>query len=233
MKTLRCLLVDDERLARVELSALLTEAGDCTVVGEAANAEESVKLITSLKPDVLFLDINMPRTNGFELLGQLDTPPPVVFVSAYYEFAVKAFTVRAFDYLLKPVRPQRLAATLARLREQLASSGEERIFLPHANGGRFVKLADITLVRAYDHYVRIYHPEGSDMLREPFSTFINRLPTGDFFQANRSAYVRVSSIEKLERISRGRYLLSLSIGEQETVSEKQGVEWRRRLGELA
>lgn len=230
MKNLRCLLIDDERLARVELSALLTEAGGCTIVGEAANAEEAVKLAISLKPDVLFLDINMPQTDGFDLLSQLEAPPPVVFVTAYDEFAVKAFTVQAFDYLMKPVRPQRLAATLTRLRGQLTTSPNERIFFPHANGGRFVALSDIVMVRAYDHYVRVYHPEGNDMLREAFSTFITRLPTSDFFQANRSAYVRVSSIEKLERLSRGRYLLSLSIGEQETVSEKQGVEWRRRLG---
>lgn len=230
MKTLRCLLVDDERLARVELSALLTEAGGCTIVGEAANAEEALEMAVSLKPDVLFLDINMPQTDGFELLGQLEAPPPIVFVTAYDEFAVKAFSVQAFDYLLKPVRPQRLTTTLTRLREQLAPAPNERIFCPHTNGGRFVALSDIVLVRAYDHYVRIYHTDGNDLLREAFSSFITRLPSGDFFRANRSAYVRISAIEKLERLSRGRYLLSLSVGEQETVSEKQGVEWRRRLG---
>lgn len=105
MNPLRCLLVDDERLAHVELSALLHEAGGCTVVGEAANATAAAKLIKALKPDILFLDINMPQTNGFELLGQLDNPPPAVFVTAYNEFAVQAFAVQAFDYLLKPVRP--------------------------------------------------------------------------------------------------------------------------------
>jgi len=157
MRLLRCLLVDDERLARVELSALLQEVGGCTIVGEAANAEEAVKLTTSLKPDVLFLDINMPQTDGFELLKLLEAPPIVVFVTAYDEFAVQAFSVQAYDYLLKPVRPERLAATIARLQEQLAASPDERIFLPHANGGRFVALSEIVLVRAYDHYVRIYH----------------------------------------------------------------------------
>lgn len=228
MSPLRCLLIDDERLARVELSALLHEAGGCTVVGEASNAEEALAMAEALKPDVLFLDINMPQTSGFELLGQLEDPPPVVFVTAYDEFAVKAFSVQAFDYLLKPVRLQRLAETLARLREQRSSPPNERIFLPRTNGGRFVALSDIVLVRAYDHYVRIYHPGGSDMLREPFSTFIARLPTEAFFRANRSAYLRISNIETLEGLSRGRYLVTLSIGERETISEKQGIAWRRR-----
>lgn len=229
MNPLRCLLVDDERLARVELSALLQETVGCTAVGEAANAEEAIKLAISLKPDVLFLDINMPQTDGFELLRQLEAPPTVVFVTAYDEFAVEAFSVQAFDYLLKPVRPERLAATLARLQEQFSSSTDERIFLPHANGGRFVALADIHLVRAYDHYVRIYHTEGSDLLREAFSAFITRLPAEAFFRANRSAYIRISSIKRLEKLSRGRYLLALSNGEEEIISEKQGVIWRRRL----
>jgi two-component system LytT family response regulator len=172
----------------------------------------------------------MPQTNGFELLGQLDNPPPAVFVTAYDEFAVQAFAVQAFDYLLKPVRPQRLAITLDRLRANLITSAPARIFLPRSNGGRFVGLSDIILVRALHHYVRIYHPAGSDLLRQSFTDFISRLPQGAFFQANRSAYVRISSIGSLKRLSRGRYLLTLYSGEQETISEKQGVEWRRRLG---
>jgi two-component system LytT family response regulator len=230
MNSLRCLLVDDERLARVELSALLHEAGGCTVVGDAANAVEAMTLAKALKPDVLFLDINMPQTNGFELLGQLDNPPPVVFVTAYDEFAVQAFAVQAFDYLLKPVRPQRLATTLNRLRAELIAPPSKRIFLPHANGGRFVALSDIALVRAYDHYVRLYHPDGSDLLRQSFTGFTAMLPRDAFFKANRSAFVRISAVAALKRLSRGRYLMTLGSGEQETVSEKQGVEWRRRFG---
>src|SRR6187401_2317659 len=114
---MRALIVDDERLARKELSKLLEDDPMIEVVGEAVNAEEANQMIADLNPDLLFLDIQMPGKTGFQLLAELDVVPLVVFTTAYDEFALKAFEVNALDYLLKPVEPKRLADALHKLQQ--------------------------------------------------------------------------------------------------------------------
>jgi two-component system LytT family response regulator len=110
------LIVDDERLARNELRRLLTAHADVTIVGEASNGDEAEARLAAADVDVLFLDIQMPGANGFELLERLDRVPLVIFTTAYDEYAVRAFEVNAFDYLLKPIRPERLSVALEKAR---------------------------------------------------------------------------------------------------------------------
>jgi len=219
--SLRCIIVDDERLARKELAALLAEAGGCELLGEATSVKECSALLLDTDPDVIFLDVEMPGANGFELLNQLKDPPLIVFVTAYDQFAVRAFSVRAADYLLKPVRIDRMRQCLSALRERIDNSSTEsdRLFLPNRNGGHFISLTDIHLVRAYDHYLRIYHPGGNDMLRETLLSFETSLPKDQFFRANRSEIIRLSSVVSVEKRSRGRYALLLPGEEQVVVSE--------------
>jgi two-component system LytT family response regulator len=109
------LIIDDERLARNELRKLLASHPEIEVLGEASNADEGLKLIQQLSPDVIFLDIQMPAKTGFELLQELDRSPEVVFTTAHDEYALKAFEVNAFDYLLKPIDPKRLADAVQKL----------------------------------------------------------------------------------------------------------------------
>src|SRR5215207_8268064 len=128
---MRALIVDDERLARKELMKLLEEHPMIEVVGEAMNADEANKMANELNPDLLFLDIQMPGKTGFQLLEELESVPFVVFTTAYDEFAIKAFEVNALDYLLKPIQPERLAETIAKLAEKertkaIASRGPEK-----------------------------------------------------------------------------------------------------------
>ena len=121
--TLRVLIVDDEAFARQRLRRLLTEQSDVEVVGEAANGREAIALITTHNPDVVLLDVQMPRVDGFGVLRGLDGPAPlVIFVTAFDEHAVAAFDVHAFDYILKPVDPARFADAIARARTQIAQS---------------------------------------------------------------------------------------------------------------
>src|SRR5262245_20553887 len=112
---MRALIIDDERLARKELTTLLAKHPQVEIVGEAANADEAERLINELRPQLLFLDVEMPGRNGFELLEALDPAPQVVFVTAYDEHAIHAFQVNALDYLMKPVEPARLEAALAKV----------------------------------------------------------------------------------------------------------------------
>jgi two-component system, LytTR family, response regulator len=111
----RALIIDDERLARQELKNLLSDFPDIEIVGEAENADEAEKQIDALKPDILFLDIQMPGKNGFDLINDLDRSPEIIFVSAYDEYALRAFEVNALDYLLKPVQPERLKEALSKI----------------------------------------------------------------------------------------------------------------------
>ncbi len=115
---MKALVIDDERLARKELMKLLEEHPLIEVVGEAMNADEAEKLIEELNPDLLFLDIQMPGRNGFQLLESLDSVPFVVFTTAYDEFALKAFEVNALDYLLKPIQPERLSDAVHKIMEK-------------------------------------------------------------------------------------------------------------------
>jgi two-component system LytT family response regulator len=160
---MNALIVDDERLARNELRRLLEPFSTITVVGEAANADEAEEQVSKLKPDLLFLDINMPGRDGMELLEALEPAPHVIFVTAYDEHAVKAFELNALDYLLKPIDPDRLAAAINKLaaipkegdqtRERLGP--EDRIFLKDGEKCWFVALKDVRLLESEGNYVRV------------------------------------------------------------------------------
>ncbi|MCZ6694761.1 MAG: response regulator transcription factor, partial [Bacteroidetes bacterium] len=124
---MRALVIDDERLARIELIKLLNEHPEIEVIGEAANADEAMDLIEKLNPDLLFLDIQMPGKSGFELLEKLDTVPMVIFTTAFDEYALKAFEVSALDYLLKPIQTERLNETITKLIKAESGQGSESV----------------------------------------------------------------------------------------------------------
>src|SRR5580698_2809064 len=124
---IRALLVDDEDLARIAVRRALDQEHNIEIVGEAANGIEAIEMIAELRPDLVLLDIEMPGFDGFEVVQQLSDPPVIVFVTAYDEYAVRAFEANAIDYLLKPVQPERLARALARARERLLLRGTEQM----------------------------------------------------------------------------------------------------------
>ncbi|MBC6996742.1 response regulator transcription factor [Neolewinella lacunae] len=230
MTPLRCLLIDDERLARVELRALLEEHPGVEVLADTGTPAAVPDLVTQWRPDLIFLDINMPACNGFELLSHLPSCPPVVFVTAYEEFALQAFSVHALDYLLKPVQPARLAETLRVVRERLhAERGQDRkIFIATAKGGHYLALNEVFLIRAYDHYLRLYSPGGTDLIHHGLASFLATCPEHEFFRANRSEAIRIAAVVGTGRLSRGRLLLELPQGHRVRVSESQSILWRKR-----
>ena len=137
----KAIIIDDERLARNELKKLLQEFPEVEVIGEAANANEGIEKIESLNPDLVFLDIQMPGKSGFDMLTQIEKAPHVIFVTAYDEYALKAFEVNALDYLMKPVEPKRLADALLKVKqkdeEELLSYNNRGML--HENDQVFVK----------------------------------------------------------------------------------------------
>ncbi|MEO6992516.1 MAG: response regulator, partial [Lacunisphaera sp.] len=165
---MKALLIDDERLARNELRRLLKAHPEIEIVGEAVNATEALERIAELKPDLLFLDIQMPGDDGFTLLEKIDPPlPQVIFTTAYDEFAVKAFEFNALDYLLKPVDPNRLATAMDKLRSYAMRSGEgtanrerlgldDKVFVREGDHCWFVPVKNIRLLESEGNYTRLY-----------------------------------------------------------------------------
>ncbi|MFT5596155.1 MAG: two-component system LytT family response regulator, partial [Flammeovirgaceae bacterium] len=164
---MKVLLIDDERLARKELSSLLEKHDNLEIIGEAQNADEAKELIEQLNPDLIFLDIQMPGKTGFELLEELESTPEVIFVTAYDDYAIRAFEVNALDYLLKPVDEGRLEHTLLRVQERLEKTEEDiiesendspltmedQIFLKDGDKCWFVTLRDIRMFESEGNYV--------------------------------------------------------------------------------
>ena len=231
---MKALIIDDERLARKELVRLLAPFGNIQVVGEAANADEAEHLIAELKPDLLFLDINMPGRDGFELLEALDMAPNVVFVTAYDEHAVKAFEVNALDYLLKPIDPERLAAAIDKLaqlpketvgqREDLGA--EDRIFIKDGEKCWFVTLKDVRLFESEGNYVRVRFAENKPLVLRSLNNLEKKLDPHVFFRANRKQMINLAWVDKIEPWFSGGLNCTLTTGEVVEVSRRQALRFK-------
>jgi two-component system LytT family response regulator len=198
MEIRRAILVDDERLARSSLRALLAEHPEIEIVGEAANGRQAKEMIEENRPDVVFLDIQMPGGSGFDLLEQLEDPPAIVFVTAFDEYAVRAFEVNAVDYLLKPVNPQRLAVAVARLQRPGSAEcdpvgpfdEEDRVLVKAGRRCFFLPVAKIAAVRAADNYSYLVCENGQEhLVRRSLKQWEALLPSDCFAIVDRSCLV--------------------------------------------
>jgi two-component system LytT family response regulator len=203
---LRVMLVDDEALARQGLRAELERLPDVEVCGEAGNIAQAAEAIPALAPDAVFLDIRMPHGDGFALLKQLPTPPLVVFVTAHSEYAAQAFDVQAVDYLLKPVRAQRLADAVSRLRRALGSSGPEpayhegdRICLRTPERTLVTRARDIVLLQAEGDFTRVTVAQEHPLLIcQTLGAFERTLPGPPLVRLDRSLMINLERVETIE-----------------------------------
>src|SRR5665647_1820068 len=228
---LKVILIDDERLARSELKRLLQEFPDVEIIGEAANANEGLEKIESLNPDLIFLDIQMPGKTGFDMLAQLEKAPHVIFVTAYDEFALKAFDVNALDYLMKPVEPKRLAEALLKVRQK-----DEEELLSYSNRGLlsehdqvFVKLSDVRLFESVGNYAKVFFGTNKPLILKSLNALEERLDEKVFFRTNRKHIINLRMIEKIEPYFNGGLLLDLIGGEKIEVSRRQAVKFKEMM----
>lgn len=205
MATLRVILVDDERPARVNLRALLVEHPDVEVVAEAADTEEAQERIEAERPDVVFLDIQMPGGGGFQLLERLRDPPAIVFVTGYDDYAIRAFEVNAADYLLKPVRPERLAQTIARLRRQGSEPGgptgpyapDDRVLIKTSRRCFFLPVSQIAAIRAADNSSYVVSDNGEEhLVRRSLKEWETTLPADCFVGLDRGLLINWRRVDK-------------------------------------
>jgi two-component system, LytTR family, response regulator len=248
---IRTIIVDDEPLARDGVRLHLEDAPDVEIVGEAGSGEEAVSLIETMRPDLMFLDVQMPGLDGFGVLEAVGPAamPVTVFTTAYDQFAVRAFDAHAVDYILKPWDPGRFRKALDRARSSIAARRRSQIDdslgslldelrsrtqyverLVVRSGGRIVILraAEIDWVEAASNYVRL-HAGGRDyLLRETMTALEAKLNPADFVRIHRSTIVRVDRIRELEPLFQGDYVVILTDGTRLTSSRG----YRERLQDL-
>jgi two-component system, LytTR family, response regulator len=240
---MRAIIIDDERLARAELRKLLQEFPEVEVVDEAANAEEGIAKIDSQRPDLIFLDIQMPGKTGFDMLSELERTPQVIFTTAYDEFALKAFEVNALDYLLKPVEPKRLADAIQKLQlgehREVKQEAEnfntsilhenDKVFVKDGERCWFVKLNEIRLFESVGNYAKVFFGANKPLILKSLNALEERLDEKFFFRANRKHIVNLQMIEKIEPYFNGGLLLELKGGEKIEVSRRQTVKFKEMM----
>jgi two-component system LytT family response regulator len=240
---MKALIIDDERLARNELRRLLAAHADIEIVGEAVDVEDALAKVGGLKPELLFLDVQMPGADGFSLLEQLEPPLPlVIFTTAYDEFAVKAFEFSALDYLLKPVDPNRLVAALEKVRPRGSAapfeSGpvashrltpEDKVFVREGDRCWFVPVKNLRLLESEGNYTRLYFDDQQPQLFRSLTAMEERLDSRNFFRANRKQLINLAWVEGIEPWFSGGLLVKLKGGMKVELSRRQAQDFRERM----
>jgi two-component system LytT family response regulator len=241
--SIRAIIIDDERLARAELRKLLKDFSEIEIIDEAVNAEEALEKIEQHKPDLIFLDIQMPGKTGFDLLTELDRSPQVIFTTAHHEFALKAFEVNALDYLTKPVEPRRLADAIQKLQsselrgaaaeQETPNTGilteHDQVFVKDGERCWFVKLSEIRLFESVGNYARVYFGGNKPLILKSLNALEDRLDSKVFFRTNRKHIVNLRMIEKIEPYFNGGLLLELKGGEKIEVSRRQTLRFKEMM----
>jgi two-component system LytT family response regulator len=230
--TLRALVVDDEELPRQAVRDLVARHPALALVGEATDGREALDAIVTHRPDLVFLDIQMPELDGFQVVAALDDDalPAIVFVTAYDAFAIKAFEVNAIDYLMKPVTPERFAAAVSRVQSRLGEgrsardsiremldeveqpSRASRFVARRGQKHYFVRVADIDWIEADGNYLRLVTGDTSHLIRETMKGVEERLDPAQFVRVHRSAIVAIDRIKSIEAREHGDYTVTMASG---------------------
>lgn len=232
MKKMKVLIIDDERAAREEVRRTLLNYPYCEVVGEAKNADEARAEIKMKSPDLIFLDIQMPGESGFELLASLEEVPEVIFTTAFDQYALQAFEVNALDYLMKPIRDERFAKAMERLREKSTKREEQRltsertIFIKDGERCHFVKLKDIYLIESMDNYARLHFGTQKAFLKTSLNQLNEKLDDLTFFRINRNQIINLNYIKEIYPMPKGKLRISLQTGDVLDVSDRQSVRFK-------
>ncbi|MEO1049123.1 MAG: LytTR family DNA-binding domain-containing protein [Bacteroidota bacterium] len=232
---MKALIIDDSDLARQELKHLLKKHAQIELVGEAENAAVALEQIADLEPDLLFLDIQMPDKDGFELLQELDDVPDVIFTTAFDQYAMKAFDHNALDYLQKPIKEDRLALALEKATKRMDQKSERKkkilgldnqVFVKDGEECWFIKLKEIRILEILGSYTRIYFEEKQPMIPRSLNYMESRLNPEVFFRANRQQIINLQYVDRIEPWFSGTLKVYLTTGEEIEVSRRQSIKFR-------
>jgi two-component system, LytTR family, response regulator len=237
-KSLHALVVDDEPLARDNLTALLRRDPDVGMVDECGSAREALTFMRRSRPDLAFLDVQMPEHDGFDILELLgaDQPSVVVFVTAYDQYALRAFEAGALDYLLKPFSDSRFQLALDRAKQRLVQHPEvrshapERLIVKNAGQVVFVNVADVDWIEAINYYACLHVGSDTHLLRRSLAVLETELQSGPFCRIHRSTIVNVNRVTALEAMEDGEYAVVLKSGTRLRLSRRFRKSLQQRLG---
>ena len=234
---IKAVIVEDSRLARAELKALLKDHQEIDVIAEAANCEEAISIIFKANPDVIFLDINLPDGSGFDILEKINVVPEVIFTTAYDQYAIDAFEINALDYLLKPIRAEKLTRALNKLKvseqeseeysEQLTNNS--RIFVKDGERCWLIEIGKIRYFESAGNYSQIFFEKNKPLVYKSLSKIEERLPSDSFFRANRSQIVNLSFIKSVEPWGSGGLLLYMTDDKEIEVSRRHSANFKQLL----
>ncbi len=241
MKNIKAIIVEDSRLARNELKELIKKHPEIELIGEAENVDKGYELIQATQPDLLFLDINMPEKDGFELLEMLDEVPITVFTTAFDEYAIKSFEYNALDYLLKPINEKRFALAMEKVHSKLDDSsnendetrqrltGNSQIFIKDGEKCWLIKIGDISHLEIVGNYTRVFFEEERPMLYKSLNQVEEKLPEKYFFRANRQQIINTNFIQNVVPWFNGKLKLTMMNGEEVEVSRRQSYLFKDKM----
>jgi two-component system, LytTR family, response regulator len=239
---MRVILIDDEPLARNILKKYCESIPEIEIIGECENGFQAVKMIEDLKPELIFLDVQMPKLNGFEVLEILSHPPKVIFTTAFDEYAVKAFDANATDYLLKPFLLERFQQAFDKVKtqhepqeytaKQLYNHPDEkhRIVIKDGEKITILPLDELIYIEAYDDYVKLYTAKERYVKKQTMAHFEKTLPSSLFVRIHRSSIIAIDRIQRIETIENGRYQVLLTNDVRLPISRSAFPELKQRLG---
>jgi two-component system LytT family response regulator len=235
---MRTIIVDDERLAREELKGLLAEYGDIEVIGEYKNTIEAKEAIEKDAPDLVFMDIQMPGETGLQLLENMSNPPRTVFVTAYDEYAIKAFELNAYDYLMKPIDPERLSEVHKRLSEENKTPASvensdvlrngDKVLIKDGDKVWFIDVNDIRYFESEGNYVKVKFKTFRPLILRSLNSLEERMDEKMFFRANRKFLINLQHVVNIESWFNGGLQIELSCGTKIEISRRQTIKFKDR-----
>ena len=233
----RVLIVDDEPPARRNIAMLLQDDADVEIIGECSCGEDAIAATRKLRPDLLFLDVQMPESDGFDVLEMLgrELPPAIVFVTAYDQYALRAFEAGALDYLLKPFENSRFYRALARAKEKIdlarrnMAAKVDHLVIKSAGQVSFVRISDIDWIEAADYYAGVHVGARTHLLRRSLADLEQELESSRFCRVHRSAIVNVDRVRTLQLNSNGEYNVVLENGSELRLSRRFRKHLQERL----
>jgi two-component system LytT family response regulator len=249
MEKHKVIIVEDEAPARELIKAYLSDLNDIELVAECENGFEAIKAINAYKPDILFLDVQMPKLTGFETLELLDEFPEIIFTTAYDQYALKAFELNAVDYLMKPFSKERFLKAVEKARKRIANKEDnisnvknlvaqikekeekiDRIFVKTGNKIDVITVDQIIKIEAQDDYAEIFTKEKSYLKKETMTYLENNLPESNFVRVHRSTIINTDYLVRIEKYGKETYMVILQGGYKVTVSKSRIKKLREKLG---
>ncbi|WP_046756288.1 LytR/AlgR family response regulator transcription factor [Kordia jejudonensis] len=239
MENITAVIVEDSRLARNELKELLKKHPQIELLGEAENVDKAYDLINDVQPQILFLDINMPEKNGFELLEMLENVPLTIFTTAYDEYAIKSFEYNAFDYLLKPINQDRFSKTIEKVVATIEKEATDekpfelhrQIFIKDGENCWLIKIAEIAVFEIVGNYTRVYFEDHTPLIYKSLNQIEAKLPEETFFRVNRQQIINLNHIEKVIPWFNGKLKAVMkNSGQQIEVSRRQSYKFKDIFG---